>query len=134
MASTPTDPGTPGGPDPGGGGRSGYPSYTAMGNFDIARMPVPGNAEFLDNVRHEAIDQVKRLRNHPSIVIWCGNNEVETGWMHWGDRQQFKAEVGQKTAEKVWQDYMVLFNRVLPDVVVQYGQPVPYWPSSPSAN
>jgi beta-mannosidase len=94
----------------------------------------PGDAEFLDNVRHEAIDQVKRLRNHPSIVIWCGNNEVETGWMHWGDRQQFKAAVGQKTAEKVWQDYMVLFNRVLPDVVVQYGQPVPYWPSSPSAN
>jgi len=94
----------------------------------------PGDAEFLDNVRHEAIDQVKRLRNHPSIVIWCGNNEVETGWMHWGDRQEFKAQVGQKTAEKVWQDYMVLFNRVLPDVVIQYGQPVPYWPSSPSAN
>ena len=94
----------------------------------------PGDAEFLDNVRQEAIDQVKRLRNHPSIVVWCGNNEVETGWMHWGDRQQFKAAVGQKTAEKVWQDYMVLFNRVLPDVIVQYGQPVPYWPSSPSAN
>jgi beta-mannosidase len=94
----------------------------------------PGDAEFLQNVRQEAIDQVKRLRNHPSIVVWCGNNEVETGWMHWGDRQQFKAAVGQKTAEKVWQDYMVLFNRVLPDVVVQNGQPVPYWPSSPSAN
>ncbi len=94
----------------------------------------PGDAAFLDNVRQEAVDQVKRLRNHPSIVIWCGNNEVETGWMHWGDRQQFKAEVGQKVSEKVWQDYMVLFNRVLPDVVVQYGQPVPYWPSSPSSN
>ena len=94
----------------------------------------PGDAEFLENVRQEAIDQVKRLRNHPSIVIWCGNNEVETGWMHWGDRLQFKAAVGQKTADKVWQDYMVLFNRVLPDVIVEYGQPVPYWPSSPSAN
>jgi len=94
----------------------------------------PGDAEFLDNVRQEAIDQVKRLRNHPSIVIWCGNNEVETGWIHWGDRQEFKAAVGPKTAEKVWQDYMVLFNRVLPDVIVEYGQPVPYWPSSPSAN
>ncbi|HWC16786.1 MAG TPA: glycoside hydrolase family 2 protein [Terriglobales bacterium] len=94
----------------------------------------PGDAEFLDNVRLEAIDQVKRLRDHPSIVIWCGNNEVETGWIHWGDRQQFKAAVGQRTAEKIWQDYMVLFNRVLPDVIVEYGQPVPYWPSSPSAN
>lgn len=94
----------------------------------------PGDAEFLDNVRQEAIDQVKRLRNHPSIVVWCGNNEVEVGWMFWGDRQEFKAAVGEKTAAKVWQDYMVLFDRVLPDVVVEYGQPVPYWPSSPSAN
>jgi beta-mannosidase len=94
----------------------------------------PGDTEFLDNVRQEAVDQVKRLRNHPSIVIWCGNNEVETGWMHWGDRQQFKQAIGEKAAAKVWQDYMVLFARVLPDVVVEYGQPVPYWPSSPSAN
>ena len=44
MASTPTDPGTPGG----GTGRAGtgYGAYTAMGR-DIARMPIPGNAEFL---------------------------------------------------------------------------------------
>ena len=45
MSTTPTDPGTPGGTDPG-AGRGGYPAYTAMGR-DIARMPIPGNAEFL---------------------------------------------------------------------------------------
>jgi beta-mannosidase len=94
----------------------------------------PGDAQFLDNVHQEAIDQLKRLRNHPSIVIWCGNNEVETGWIHWGDRQEFKQEIGPKAAAKVWQDYMVLFDHVLSDVVVEYGQPVPYWPSSPSSN
>lgn len=40
---------------------SGYPS------FDPA---------FLENVRLEARDQLSRLRNHPSIAIWCGNNEI----------------------------------------------------------
>ena len=43
MSTTPTDPGTPGGTEP---GRGGYGPYTAMGR-DIARMPIPGNAEFL---------------------------------------------------------------------------------------
>ena len=42
MSTTPTDPGTPGGT----GSGSGYGPYTAMGR-DIARMPIPGNAEFL---------------------------------------------------------------------------------------
>jgi hypothetical protein len=42
MSTTPSDPGTPGGPGPG----TGYGPYTAMGR-DIARMPIPGNAEFL---------------------------------------------------------------------------------------
>jgi beta-galactosidase/beta-glucuronidase len=37
----------------------------------------PGNQEFLDNVRAEAEDNVRRLRNHPSIAIWSGNNEIE---------------------------------------------------------
>jgi beta-mannosidase len=94
----------------------------------------PGDAEFLDNVRHEVTDQVKRLRNHPSIVIWCGNNEAETGWFFWGDRVRWKESLPEQTRDKVWQDYMVLFNRVLPDVVTEYGSGVPYWPSSPSAN
>ncbi|HET9742203.1 MAG TPA: glycoside hydrolase family 2 protein [Terriglobales bacterium] len=94
----------------------------------------PGDAEFLDNVRQEATDQVKRLRRHPSIVIWCGNNESEVGWFYWGDRQQWKASLPEQTREKVWQDYMVLFDHVLPQVVTAYGDGVPYWPSSPSAN
>jgi beta-mannosidase len=38
----------------------------------------PGDQAFLDNVRQEAVDNVKRLRNHPSIVIWVGNNEIES--------------------------------------------------------
>jgi beta-mannosidase len=67
---------------------------------------VPGDVAFQENVRQEAIDQIKRLRDHPSIVIWCGNNEVETGWYHWGDRQEFKESISAEARDRVWQDYM----------------------------
>jgi beta-mannosidase len=95
---------------------------------------VPGDLAFQENVRQEAIDQVKRLRDHPSIVIWCGNNEVETGWYHWGDRQEFKESISAGARDRVWQDYIILFADVLKSAVTQYADPVPYWPSSPSAN
>lgn len=95
---------------------------------------VPGDVAFQENVRQEAIDQVKRLRDHPSIVVWCGNNEVETGWHHWGDRQEFKESVTAEQRERVWQDYVILFSDILRTTVTQYSDPVPYTPSSPSAN
>ena len=95
---------------------------------------VPGDVVFQENVREEAIQQIKRLRDHPSIVIWCGNNEVETGWHSWEDRQEFKEAHSPITRDRVQQDYMVMFADVLKSAVTQYGDPAPYWPSSPSAN
>ena len=95
---------------------------------------IPGDVAYQENVRQEAIDQVKRLRDHPSIVIWCGNNEVETGWYHWGDRQDFKESISPETRDRVWQDYVIMFADILKSTVAQYGDPTPYWPSSPSAN
>jgi beta-mannosidase len=95
---------------------------------------VPGDVSFQENVRQEAIDQIKRLRDHPSIILWCGNNEVETGWWHWGDRQEFKASISPDTRDRVWQDYIILFADILKSAVTQYADPVPYMPSSPSAN
>jgi beta-mannosidase len=85
----------------------------------------PGNQEFLDNVRQEAADNVRRLRNHPSIVIWVGNNEIESGWFHWGWKEQFPAQL--------WDDYLKLFYGVLPEVCSALDPSRPYWPSSPSS-
>ena len=95
---------------------------------------IPGDVAFQENVRQEAIDQIKRLRDHPSIVIWCGNNEVETGWWHWGDRQEFKASISPDTRDRVWQDYVIMFADILKGAVSQYADPTPYTPSSPSAD
>ena len=95
---------------------------------------VPGGADFQNSVKQEAIDQVKRLSDHPSVVLWCGNNEIETGWVHWDDRKNFQASVSPSVRDEVWQNYVVLFHGILPGVVSLYGNSVPYWPSSPSAN
>jgi beta-mannosidase len=86
----------------------------------------PGDQAFLDNVRHEAIDNVKRLRNHPSIVIWVGNNEIESAWKHWGWKDHLPASL--------WDDYLKLFHGVLPEVCASLDPSRPYWPSSPSSN
>ena len=85
----------------------------------------PGDQAFLDNVRQEAVDNVKRLRNHPSIVIWVGNNEIESGWFHWGWKDQLPASL--------WDDYLKVFYGVLPEVCSSLDPSRPYWPSSPSS-
>jgi beta-mannosidase len=95
---------------------------------------VPGDTSFQENVRQEAIQQVTRLRDHPSIVLWCGNNETETAWHHWPDRQAFKDSLPAASRDQVWQDYLILFADILKSTVAQYADPVPYSPSSPSAN
>ncbi len=86
----------------------------------------PGDQAFLDSVRHEANDNVKRLRDHPSIVIWVGNNEIESGWFHWGWKEKLPA--------RLWDDYLKIFYGVLPEVCRSLDPSRSYWPSSPSSN
>ncbi len=95
-------------------------------DFMFACSMYPGDEKFLESVRAEAVDNVRRLRNHPSVVIWVGNNEVETAWQHWGWKQNLPA--------KLWDDYKKIFHGVLPEVVAAEDPSRPYWPSSPSSN
>ena len=86
---------------------------------------------FRANVVAEARDQVRRLRDHPSIVLWCGNNEEETAWKDWGHRKKL-TEADPAFARKVWDGYVALFGKDLREVVAEEGGGVPYWSSSPS--
>lgn len=89
----------------------------------------PGTYAFKQNIKAEAEDQVRRLRNHPSIVLWCGNNETEMA-MNWAGRPNYPADVRYQ----MWQDYLTEFSGILPRVVAQLDPEIPYWPSSPSAD
>ena len=53
-------------------------------DFMFACSMYPGDAPFVENVRQEAIENVRRLRNHPWLALWAGNNENEAAWKGWG--------------------------------------------------
>ena len=101
-------------------------------DFMFACAMFPGDEAFLENVRQEAIDNVKRLRNHPSIALWCGNNEVLIAWHNWGWKQAAEAK-SKENADKIWQAYLDIFHKTLPGVVEQYDPSRSYWSSSPSS-
>jgi beta-mannosidase len=89
----------------------------------------PGTYDFKLSIEAEAEDQVRRLRNHPSIVVWCGNNETE-GAINWPPRNILPIEIKYQ----MWQDYLTEFSGILPRVVARLDAEAPYWPSSPSAD
>lgn len=102
-------------------------------DFMFACSMYPGDEAFLQSVREEAEYNVKRLRNHPSIALWCGNNEIDSAWAHfeeeggWG----WKKDYTHEQREKIWADYEAIFHKLLPEVVERLGGGIAYWPSSP---
>lgn len=80
---------------------------------------------FLASVRQEAIDNVRRLRHHPSIFFWCGNNELEQGLVDW-TRETEWTERAMPAAP-----YRALFDVLLMDVVDAEDGERAYWPCSP---
>ncbi|MDE1150562.1 MAG: glycoside hydrolase family 2 protein [Azospirillaceae bacterium] len=103
-------------------------------DFMFGGAITPYDVAFRENSRQEAVEQVKRLRDHPSIVLWCGNNEVQTGWESWPDRQTFKDSIPPAERERIVTGMTVLFGDVLRNVVTKYGDGVPYWASTPSTD
>ncbi|MGA2807731.1 MAG: glycoside hydrolase family 2 protein [Terracidiphilus sp.] len=98
-------------------------------DFQFGNDWQPGTYAFKLNIEAEAEDQVRRLRNHPSMVLWSGNNETEMA-MDWAPRTTLPADVKYQ----MWQDYLTEFSGILPRVVARLDSETPYWPSSPSAD
>ena len=96
-------------------------------DFMFACAMYPGDEAFLENIKQEAIENVKRLRQHPSIALWCGNNENSEGWYRWGWKNG-KTEAQQ---QEIWEGYYAVFNHILPRVVDSLNPSVSYWETSP---
>ncbi len=102
-------------------------------DFMFACSMYPGDEAFLENVKKEAVYQVKRLRNHPSLALWCGNNESLVAWYNWGWKQNAIDKQGQEIADKIWNDYETIFHKILLEAVKEHDPDKFYWSSSPQA-
>lgn len=101
-------------------------------DFMFACAMYSGDEKFIKNVKQEVIDNVNRLQNHPSIALWCGNNENDEGWHNWGWQKQFNYSKADST--QIWNDYKKVFHEMIPntlDSLLPKEKNV-YWPSSPS--
>jgi beta-mannosidase len=88
-------------------------------DFMFACWTYPGDDAYLESVRDEAEYQVRRLRNHSNLALWCGNNEIVQ--MHWEKMRDHPEEA---------KAYVTLFHEILPAVIQEYGAGADYWPSS----
>jgi beta-mannosidase len=99
-------------------------------DFMFACAMYPGDLPFQIWTKLEVQEQVMRLRNHPSLALWCGNNEIDEGWNNWGMQQQFGYD--SIDSNRIWRDYLGLFEGIIPETLHKGDRTRPYHPSSPT--
>ena len=97
-------------------------------DFTFACGIYPADDAFLANVKVEAEQNVRRLRHRTSLALWCGNNEMEQGWVDWGWNKP-----GDAYNQHLKAGYDRMFHHMLPDVVAALDPDHRYWPSSASS-
>jgi len=91
-------------------------------DFAFANALFPDfNKDFMDSVRAEVVHNVKRLRNHASLALWCGNNEID--WLY-----DMKTAGGDITCPFYGE---TIYHELIPDALAELDDSRAYWPSSP---
>ena len=98
-------------------------------DFMYACAVYPAEGALLENMRLEAVDNVKRLRNHACVVYWCGNNENQDSWLSGWKYDVDK--VDPKYSDIIWKQYEEQYYRMLAQVVAEYAPDMGYQPTSP---
>lgn len=101
-------------------------------DFMFAGSLYPTDTAFLQNTKSEVEEQVTRLRRHPCIALWCGNNEIEVAWHNWGWQKQYGYD---KKAEKIlWKNYQKIFHQLIPETLFALDSSRHYTTTSPLSN
>jgi beta-mannosidase len=99
-------------------------------DFMFACGVYPAYAEFQETAREEVEQNVKKLRHHPSIAVWCGNNEDYVIPLLTGEEY----DAGERDPKKILQSPFpgrLLYERLFPEICKHLTPEIPYWPGSP---
>jgi len=87
----------------------------------------PSDEHFLESVKYELKDNITRIRNHPSIALYCGNNENQVSWYSWGWKELY-----DENTWKIYEETMVkLYDQLIPNTIKETDPSRSYQPSSP---
>lgn len=96
-------------------------------DFMFACSSYPHDPLFVGRVESEAEYNIKRLRGHASLAMWCGNNEIYEAMRYWGWHRKYSAEA----FAEMERGYDVLFRGLLPKMVERLDNGRFYMHSSP---
>ena len=97
-------------------------------DFTFACGIYPEDEAFAANVHQEAVENVRRLRHRASLALWCGNNEMEQGWVDWKWN-----DPNDPAVQRLKAGYDHMFHRMLPGIVEALDPDRSYWSSSASS-
>lgn len=96
-------------------------------DFMFACTTYPHDPLFLQRVKEEAEYNVRRLRNHACLAMWCGNNEIAEGLQYWGWKKKYSPSV----YASMQKGYRIIFRELLPDIVTKLDSGRYYMHGSP---
>jgi beta-mannosidase len=88
----------------------------ACANYNLTK-------EFEENIKAEFVDNIRRICSHPSLGLWCGNNEME----------MFAANGSWDITPKLKSDYIKIYEYIIPKILKENDPGTLYWPASPSS-
>ncbi|KAL1772180.1 beta-mannosidase isoform X1 [Sigmodon hispidus] len=95
-------------------------------DFMFASALYPADQRFVESVRAEVTYQIRRLKSHPSIIIWCGNNENEVALsVNWFN-------INHSDFNTYYKDYVTLYVENIREIVLSEDKSRPFIASSPT--
>lgn len=101
-------------------------------DFMFAGSLYPSDSLFNQNIKAEVKENVERLRIHPCIALWCGNNEIEVAWKNWGWQNQYGYSASDSI--EIWDNYRFVFHEMIPELLVELHPEINYTSTSPLSN